>query len=88
MISKRYGKYIYHCVICHLSSFTAANRLKHHFRPGEWEIVSVHFNELIYTVRGRVSNTQAAGRMPRQSVMAVGVTLPVTQGMGAEGSFW
>lgn len=48
----------------------------------------MHFNELIYTVRGRVANQQANGRMPRDSVMAVGLTLPVTKGMGSEGDFW
>jgi len=34
-----------------------------------------------------VGRNQSGGRMPRQSVMAVGVALPVTKDMGEEGDF-
>eukprot|EP00983_Pelagomonas_calceolata_P111709 1159811-Pelagomonas_calceolata.AAC.3 len=57
-------------------------------RPGEWESVNIPFNELIYTVRGKVGSNQSGGRMPRHAVMAVGITLPVTKEMGEEGDFW
>ncbi|KAF5843015.1 hypothetical protein DUNSADRAFT_3144 [Dunaliella salina] len=56
-------------------------------RPGEWESLRVPFNELIYTVRGKVGSNQSGGRMPRHAVMAVGLTLPVTKDMGEEGDF-
>lgn len=49
--------------------------------------MSVRFNDLVYSVRGRVASVQSGGRMPRQSVMAVGVSLPVSSDMGEAGSF-
>jgi hypothetical protein len=60
-----------------------------HCSPGSWERVVLRFNEdLVFSVRGRVALAQAEGRMPRQAVMAVGLTLAATQDMGPEGLFW